>query len=69
MDALMAVRVKEHSVAHRVWAPFTSPEHMVGLPASGFGDFLLAQSAEAVLVFPEVEKPLLAPVGAIGESI
>lgn len=36
--------------------PISSPNNVVIVPASEFGDFLVADRAEAVLFFPEAEE-------------
>src|SRR2546421_12868169 len=52
----MAGGVKEHSVFRMVCASFASPDEMMAMPSSDFGDSLVAQWADSVLLLPDREK-------------
>ena len=52
----MAIRMEEHSVACFVRAAMSSPNDVMVVPASEFGDFLLADRTDALLFIPKVEE-------------
>src|SRR5262249_16308582 len=41
-----------------IGASFGSPQDVMAMPSGNLGDLLVADGAEAVLLFPEVAKPL-----------
>lgn len=52
MDLSMAIRMKKHSVFCLVAASVDSPNDVVVVPAGEFGDFLVAEGADPVLLLP-----------------
>jgi hypothetical protein len=48
--------MEENSVICFVSAALTSPDDMVAMPPCQFGNFLVAEWAEAALLFPEMEQ-------------
>lgn len=56
MNFSMAVRVEQHTVFCLISTTKTAPYNMVVMPPRKLSDFLVAERAETVLLFPEVQE-------------
>lgn len=65
MNLTMAIWMKQHPVFSGIAAAVGSPNQVMVMPSSEFGDFLLADRAASVLFPPEVQQlpPTLEIVG------
>ncbi len=52
MELHMTVGVEKYEVLCSVGTPFTSPDHMMAVPAGNLGYFLVAHRTEALLFLP-----------------
>jgi hypothetical protein len=52
MNLVMAIRVEKNSVVCCVAAAIGTPNDVVVVPTGQFGDFLVADGAEAIWFFP-----------------
>jgi hypothetical protein len=57
MNLLMTGGMKQYSVLCVVWTPFGSPKKMMAVPSCNFGDLLVANRAESLLLLPQVDEP------------
>src|SRR5271166_4749965 len=53
VDLLMAVRMHQHAVLDRIFAPMGSPHDMVVVPPRHRGDLLVANRTDTALLLPE----------------
>src|SRR6266516_8169626 len=56
MESFVTIWMEEHAISHFISASLTSPNHVVTVPPCEFGDFLVAERAEAALLFPEIQQ-------------
>src|SRR5262249_34016112 len=56
MDLSVAVGVQEDTVLRGISAPMHPPDNMMVVPSCESGDLLVADRAETVLVFPQVQQ-------------
>src|SRR5882762_1846530 len=56
MHLFVAIGMKQDSVFYRVFPSIYPPNDMVVIPPCHFGDFLLANWADTLLLFPEIEQ-------------
>src|SRR6266704_238286 len=56
MDLSVAVGVQEDTVLRGISAPMHPPDTMMVVPSCESGDLLVADRAETVLVFPQVQQ-------------
>jgi hypothetical protein len=56
MDLVMARRVEKHTVGGGIATALSTSDDVMVVPASEFGDFLVADGAKAILLLPEAEE-------------
>src|ERR1700741_4130227 len=56
MDLPVTVGMQEHPVVRRIAAAMGPPDDVMVMPSRQSGNFLMADGAEAVLLFPEVQQ-------------
>ena len=56
MDLPVAVGVQEDTVVCGIPAPMRPPDHVMVVPSGESGNLLVANRAETVLVFPQVQQ-------------
>jgi hypothetical protein len=59
----VAVGMEQHAVGNAVRPALSSPNQVVAVPAREFGDFLLTQRTDTVLLFPETGEHPPSPQG------
>ena len=52
----MAVGMQEHTVVCRIAASMSPPDEVMVVPSRQSGDLLVADRAETVLLFPQVQQ-------------
>ena len=52
----MAIGMKEYEIVCPVCTPFTSPDHVMTVPSSDFGDCVIAHRTEPFLFLPKMQK-------------
>src|SRR5262245_63002709 len=56
MDLRVTVGMQEHSVVRRIAAAVGPPDDVMVMPSCQSGNFLVAEGAETVVLFPEVQQ-------------